>query len=356
LYRVQKNVNLVEVDPCGSSSFANINAKSSGLNSRTNSDQGTKSGSKFMTTILLSHEICHRHEMPGSPESPSRLVAIEQALQNDDFHTLIREDCPSADIEYISLAHPVSYIEHIKRNIPASGSYQLDGDTSLCPYSYEAALKAAGGAVRAVDAVLSGEASNAFCSVRPPGHHAEKDRAMGFCLFNNAAIAALYARSAHDVERVAVVDFDVHHGNGTQDIFWNDPDMFYGSTHQMPLYPGTGAVSETGVGNIVNTPLLPGADGEKIKEAFNDRIFPALFDFSPDLLVISAGFDAHIDDPLANLSLTTDDFRWLTLKLTEFADTNCKGRVISTLEGGYDLKALGESVAAHVAVLLDAGV
>jgi len=308
-----------------------------------------------MTTLLLSHQICVRHEMPGSPESPARLEAIEQALQSEQFSALQREDCPEARKDHIALAHGGDYIDEICDLTPESGYFAIDGDTTLCPHSYEAAMKAAGGAVRAVDAVMSGEVQNAFCAVRPPGHHATKHQAMGFCLFNNAAIAALHARKQHGAERLAVIDFDVHHGNGTQDIFWDEPDMFYGSTHQMPLYPGTGAVNETGAGNIVNTPLQSGADGAKIKEAFKDRLLPALHDFSPDLVVISAGFDAHIDDPLAGLRLTTQDFRWLTLKLAEFADHHCDGRIVSLLEGGYDLRALGDCVATHVDVLLDAG-
>ena len=293
--------------------------------------------------------------MPGSPESPLRLEAIEQALQAEQFSPLIREDCPAARKDHIALAHGEDYIDEICNHTPESGYFAIDADTTLCPHSYDAAMKAAGGAVRAVDAVINKEVKNAFCAVRPPGHHATKHQAMGFCLFNNAAIAALYARQKHGLERVAVIDFDVHHGNGTQDIFWDEPDMYYGSTHQMPLFPGTGAVSETGAGNIVNTPLRSGADGAKIKEAFNDRLLPSLFDFSPDLLVISAGFDAHIDDPLAGLRLTTEDFRWLTLKLAEFSDNHCEGRMVSLLEGGYDLRALGDCVATHVDVLLDAG-
>jgi acetoin utilization deacetylase AcuC-like enzyme len=296
--------------------------------------------------------------MPGSPETPARLEAIEQVLSSKRFESLVREDCPSANENHIALAHPEEHIGNIRDHTPESGNFWIDADTSLCPHSYKAALKAVGGAVRAIDAVMNGEADNAFCAIRPPGHHAEKRRAMGFCLFNNAAIATLHARQEHGAERLAVIDFDVHHGNGTQNIFWNEPDLFYGSTHQMPLFPGTGTVNETGAGNggnIVNTPLPYGADGMKIKEAFNDRLLPALFNFSPDLIVISAGFDAHKDDPLAGLSLTTDDFAWLTLKLADFADTHCEGRMVSVLEGGYDLEALGSSVAAHVEVLLDAG-
>ncbi len=310
----------------------------------------------LMTTLLLSHPHCTHHEIPGSPETPARLEAIEQALQSSQFSRLQREDCPSAKQEQIARAHTKAYVEAIESHTPDKGNFWITGDTSLCPHSYEAAKKAAGGAVRAVDAILTGEVKNAFCAIRPPGHHAEKQQAMGFCLFNNAAIAAHHARHKHGLERIAVIDFDVHHGNGTQNIFWEEPDFFYGSTHQMPLYPGTGAVSETGANNnIVNTPLNAGADGDKMREAYNDRLFPALFDFSPDLILISAGFDAHIDDPLAGLCFSTEDFRWLTLKLAEFADNHCNSRVVSLLEGGYDLEALGDSVAAHVEVLLDAG-
>ncbi len=308
-----------------------------------------------MTTLLLSHPVCVRHEMPGSPETPSRLEAIDQALLSEHFSMLKRENALSAHKEHIALAHGEDYIEAIREHTPESGFFRIDADTTLCPHSYESALKAAGSAVRAVDSVMNGDADNAFCAIRPPGHHATKHQAMGFCLFNNAAIAALHARNEHGAERIAVIDFDVHHGNGTQDILWDEPDIFYGSTHQSPLYPGTGAVNETGAGNIVNTPLPSGADGTKIKEAFNDRLLPALFNFSPDLIVVSAGFDAHMDDPLAGLRLTTQDFRWLTQKIAEYADNLCEGRLVSLLEGGYDLQALGDCVKTHIDVLLDAG-
>lgn len=308
-----------------------------------------------MTTLLLSHPSCRQHEMPNSPETPARLEIIEQALGAERFRPLHREKCPKATIKQIARAHPIEHIDSIRQNIPVSGHFRIDGDTCLCPRSYEAARRAAGGAVRAVDAVMNKEASNAFCAIRPPGHHAEQLMAMGFCLFNNAAIAALHAKEEHGAERVAVIDFDVHHGNGTQDIFWDKPDMFYGSTHQMPLFPGTGSTRETGAGNIVNTPLCAGADGDKIKEAFNDRILPALFDFSPDILILSAGFDAHRDDPVGGMELATEDFSWLSRKLAEFADKHCEGRMVSVLEGGYDLPALADSVGAHVEVLMDAG-
>ena len=222
----------------------------------------------------------------------------------------------------------------------------------MSPGTLDDALRGAGAAVAAVDAVFSGEADNAFCAMRPPGHHAEARRAMGFCLFNNAAIAALYARARYDAERVAVVDFDVHHGNGTQDIFWSDGDLFYGSTHQMPLYPGTGAASETGVGNIFNAPLHDGDGGPQFRSAMANTILPALDAFGPDLVIISAGFDAHREDPLGGLNLTEEDFVWATLNLMEIADKHADGRVVSVLEGGYDIRALAASVAVHVQALI----
>jgi acetoin utilization deacetylase AcuC-like enzyme len=224
----------------------------------------------------------------------------------------------------------------------------------MSPRSFEAASRAAGAACLAVDEVMAGRVANAFCAVRPPGHHAEADRAMGFCLFNNAVIGARHAQRAHGAARVAIVDWDVHHGNGTQAIVWSDPTILYASTHQMPLYPGTGAESETGVGNIFNAPLPPGAGGVEFRDAFNARILPALTAFSPDLIVISAGFDAHWRDPLASLNLTEDDFVWATMALQEIAERTAGSRIVSLLEGGYDLEALGASVAAHVATLMKA--
>jgi len=231
----------------------------------------------------------------------------------------------------------------------------LDPDTVMSAGTWEAALRAVGAGLLAVDKVMSGEVANAFCQVRPCGHHAEAGRAMGFCLFNNIAIAGLYARARHGAERIAVVDFDVHHGNGTQDIYWSDKDLYFASTHQMPLYPGTGALGETGVGNIWNAPLRPGDGGEQFREAFESRILPALASFGPDLVLISAGFDAHEADPLASLRLKEDDFGWATAKLADIADRHCQGRIVSYLEGGYDLTALAKSVAVHVATLMDAG-
>jgi acetoin utilization deacetylase AcuC-like enzyme len=260
----------------------------------------------------------------------------------------------------IALAHPREYIEWVKsvRPKPGEESVRLDPDTVLSPTSWEPALRAVGAGLAAVDAVIDPKTSgvkNAFAQVRPCGHHAEKERAMGFCIFNNIAIAGLYARKKHGVERVAIVDFDVHHGNGTQDIYWNDKDLYFASTHQMPLYPGTGALNETGVGNIWNAPLRPGDGGDPFKEAFESRILPSLRNFGPDLVLISAGFDAHKDDPLANLRLQEPDFAWATAKIAEVAEKHAQGRLVSMLEGGYNLTALARSVGVHVMALMEAG-
>jgi acetoin utilization deacetylase AcuC-like enzyme len=223
----------------------------------------------------------------------------------------------------------------------------------MSPGSFEAALRAVGGVVHAVDEVMAGKAKNAFVATRPPGHHAETARPMGFCFFNSAAIAARHAQKKHGIERAAVVDFDVHHGNGSQEIFWSDRTVMYASTHQMPLYPGTGAVSERGEHNtIVNAPLRPGDGGDQFRAAFEGVILPRLRDFRPDLIVISAGFDAHMRDPLANLNLLEADFDWATLKLMEIADASAGGRVVSVLEGGYDLEGLANSASAHVTALM----
>jgi acetoin utilization deacetylase AcuC-like enzyme len=290
----------------------------------------------------------------GHPERPDRLRAIEDALAAPAFKALKREQAPSADLAAIERVHPQSYVEAIRAASPRQGLVWLDPDTAMCPKSYDAALRATGAAVYAVDQVMSGAAGNAFCAVRPPGHHAERARAMGFCLFNSVAIAAEHARAAHGAERVAVVDFDVHHGNGTQDAFWSDKDLFYGSTHQMPLFPGTGAVSETGVDNIFNAPLNPLDGSDRFREAFLTRILPALHNFGPDLVLISAGFDAHREDPLAQIELTEVDFTWVTEKLMEMADKHAGGRIVSLLEGGYDLDALARSTAVHVRALMQA--
>ncbi|MGH6771586.1 MAG: histone deacetylase family protein [Xanthobacteraceae bacterium] len=307
-----------------------------------------------MTTLLVTHRACLDHLTPaGHPERPDRLRAIERVLAADAFNTLVRVEAPVANLETIALCHPMDYIEAIRDATPKTGTVHLDGDTSMSPGSYEAALRAAGGAIHAVDEVMGGRAANAFVSVRPPGHHTETARPMGFCLFNSAAIAARHAQRKHGAERAAVIDFDVHHGNGSQEIFWSDPTVMYCSTHQMPLYPGTGAVSERGEHDtVVNAPLRPGDDGGQFREAVETRILPRLRDFRPDLIVISAGFDAHVRDPLANLNLVEADFAWATQKLMEIADRNAKGRVVSMLEGGYDLEGLSQSVAAHVTALM----
>ena len=290
----------------------------------------------------------------GHPERPDRLRAIADALSASAFNALKREQAPSADLAVIERVHPARYVEAIRAASPKQGLVWLDPDTGMNPKSYDAALRATGAAVYAVDQVMSGKANNAFCAVRPPGHHAERARPMGFCLFNSVAIAAEHARAAHGAERVAVVDFDVHHGNGTQDAFWSDKDLFYGSTHQMPLFPGTGALSETGVGNIFNAPLNPLDGSARFREAFQTRILPALHNFGPDLVLISAGFDAHREDPLAQIELTEADFTWVTEKLMETAEKHAGGRIVSLLEGGYDLDALARSTAVHVRALMQA--
>ncbi len=313
-----------------------------------------------MSTVLITHPCFVEHDTgPGHPERPDRMRAIDRALEREEFTYLHREEAPlRADVEDgIALAHPKSYIDAIKSARPEPGDHvHLDPDTVMSAGSWEAALRAVGAGLRAVDLVVDPESGvkNVFCQVRPCGHHAESARAMGFCLFNNVAIAALYARAKHGAERIAVVDFDVHHGNGTQDIFWSDKDLFLGSTHQMPLYPGTGAVSESGVGNIWNAPLRPYDAGDRFRDAFESRILPALDNFGPDIVLVSAGFDAHADDPLANLRLKEADFAWATEALMKAARRHAGGRLISMLEGGYNLEALGRSVAAHVKALMGA--
>jgi acetoin utilization deacetylase AcuC-like enzyme len=308
-----------------------------------------------MTTLLYSHPACLGHD-PGSyhPECPDRLRAVLAALDADEFAALERREAPRGDLDDIARVHPMGLIEQILAAVPASGHAGLDADTVLSAGSGEAALRAVGAVCAAVDAVMAGEADNAFCAVRPPGHHAEPTRPMGFCLFNNIAIAAQRARQVHGLERAAVIDFDVHHGNGTQAMFEENPRLFYGSTHQSPLYPGTGARSETGVGNIVNVPLRPMSGTVQFRHAFNEFIFPALEDFRPDFLLVSAGFDAHRRDPLAQLDLGEEDYAWITERLAQIAARHCQGRLVSALEGGYDLAALGSSAAAHVRALMAA--
>ena len=309
-----------------------------------------------MSTLLITHPACLDHLTPaGHPERPDRLRAIDRALGHERFRPLVRVEAPAASLETIALCHPMQYVTAIRDASPKEGLLGLDADTTMSPGSFEAALRAAGGAVHAVDEVMTGKAANAFVATRPPGHHTETARPMGFCLFNNAAIAARYAQRQHGIERAAVVDFDVHHGNGSQDIFWSDRSVMYGSTHQMPLYPGTGAVSERGEHNtVVNAPLRPGDGGDEFRAAFETVILPRLRDFRPDLIVISAGFDAHMRDPLANLNLLETDFDWATRKLMEVADASAGGRIVSVLEGGYDLEGLANSASAHVAALMQA--
>ncbi|HKQ54759.1 MAG TPA: histone deacetylase family protein [Methyloceanibacter sp.] len=308
-----------------------------------------------MTTLLLTHPACLLHDTGyGHPERADRLRAIDDALAAPAFKSLKREEAPRADLVAIERLHPKAYVEMVRASIPTRDHKMLDADTIVSPGSFEAALRATGAALHAVDQVMAGKADNAFCAVRPPGHHAEPSRAMGFCLFNTVAIAALHARAAHGAKRVAVIDFDVHHGNGTQTAFWSDRDLFYGSTHQMPLFPGTGALDETGVGNVFNAPLKPGDDGDDFRAAYETRILPALDAFAPDFLLVSAGFDAHLNDPLANLRVLEPDFAWVTEKLLEAADKHCGGKLVATLEGGYDLEALASSTAVHVQTLMGA--
>lgn len=308
-----------------------------------------------MTTLLFSHKACLGHDPgPHHPESPERLEAVLAALTTPAFAGLVRREAPAATLAQIALVHPGDFAAELLAEVPQEGYAALDADTVLSPGSGEAALRAAGACIAAVDAVIAGEGQNAFCAVRPPGHHAEPHHAMGFCLFNNVAIAAQHARHAHGVARVAVVDFDVHHGNGTQAAFEDDASLFYASTHQMPLYPGTGAASEHGVGNIVNVPLRPMSGSEQFRHAFTRGVLPPLDAFRPELLIISAGFDAHRDDPLAQLMLVEPDYAWCTERLIEIARKHAKGRIVSSLEGGYDLDALAASAAAHVAALVAA--
>ncbi len=306
-----------------------------------------------MRTLLVTHPASLAHLTPeGHPERAGRIKAIARILGTPAFDTLIRRDAPLGRDEDILRAHSPAHLERIRSAAPEEGFEFLDPDTVMSPGTLEAALRAVGAATAAVDAVFTGEADNAFCAMRPPGHHAETSRAMGFCLFNQAAIAAHHARQTHGAERIAAVDFDVHHGNGTQDIFWSDRDLFYGSTHQMPLYPGTGSRRETGVGNIFNAPLRAGDGGERFREAVGSVILPALDAFGPDLVIVSAGFDAHHRDPLGSLRLTEADFAWVTLKIMEAADKHAGGRVVSVLEGGYDLQGLAASAGFHVQALM----
>ena len=308
-----------------------------------------------MTTYLYSHPVCTDHDPGhGHPDRPDRLRAVLAALETESFALLHREPAPKADLAAIERVHAAGYVATLLSRVPREGHVHLDPDTVLSPASGEAALRAAGAAVAAVDAVVSDAARNAFCAVRPPGHHATPDRAMGFCLFNNVAIAARHAQAQHGLEKVAIIDFDVHHGNGTQDVVERDASLFYGSSHQWPAFPGTGAESETGVGNVVNVALAPGSGSAEFRRAYTQHILPAVDAFAPDLLMICAGFDAHARDPLAQLRLTEDDFAWVTAELMAVAHRHCADRVVSSLEGGYDLHALAASTAAHVMGLMTA--
>ena len=308
-----------------------------------------------MSVALFTHPAGLEHDTgPGHPECADRLRAVLQALEHPDFVSLLRESAPEATVEQLERAHPPEYVKAILDIQPAEGErIYLDGDTLMSHGSRGAILREAGGACAAVDAVMEGWARAAFAAVRPPGHHAERARPMGFCLFNGAAVAALHARARWGLKRVAVVDFDVHHGNGTQDIFERDPDLLYISSHQFPCYPGTGAADETGVdNNILNLPLRPGTGSAGFRAAWESQGLPALRAFKPELLIVSAGFDAHKADPLASLQLETADFGWMTDQLIAVADECCGGRIVSVLEGGYDLQALAASAALHVRRLM----
>lgn len=284
------------------------------------------------------------------------MAAINSTLQGPDFAPLLRIDAPVAEESQLLLCHPAHYIDRIRKAIPAAGIYQLDADTHVSNGSFTAASRAVGGACLAVDLVMQGSATNAFVGMRPPGHHAETSTPMGFCMFGTVAIAARHAMERHGLTRVAVVDFDVHHGNGTQDLLWDEARAFFVSSHQMPLWPGSGTSEERGGhGNVLNVPLAPGTEGAAFRRIYEDMVLPQLDRFAPELILVSAGFDAHRDDPLAQLDLLEEDFAWVTGALCDVAARHCDGRLVSALEGGYDLPALGRSVAAHVRVLMEKG-
>jgi acetoin utilization deacetylase AcuC-like enzyme len=304
---------------------------------------------------LYTHASCLQHDPgPAQPESPARLRAVLQALDHDRFAAIDRVEAPRATREQLLRVHTPEHVERILAIAPDEGTVRLDEDTLMSPGSAEAALRAAGAVVAAVDAVLGSDGGQAFCAVRPPGHHATPDRAMGFCLFNNVAVGAAHAIAEYGLKRVAIADFDVHHGNGTQDIFAREPRVLFISSHQMPLYPETGRADERGVGNIVNAPLSPGDGSYEFRELWESTLIPKLHAFKPQLLLISAGFDAHRNDPLADLRLGSEDYAWITQRLVDVARAHAQGRVVSTLEGGYNLLALSTSAAAHVGELLEA--
>jgi acetoin utilization deacetylase AcuC-like enzyme len=310
-----------------------------------------------MSTAILTHPDCLRHVTPvGHPERVARLEVILERLKAPEFSALLRAEAPLGLEADILRCHPQSYVDHIRQAEPAEGTFPLDADTHMSPGSFAAALRAVGGATRAVDMVLGGEAGNAFVAIRPPGHHAEQAKPMGFCLFGNVAIAAKYALDHHGLNRVAIVDFDVHHGNGTQALLWDEPRVRFVSSHQMPLWPGTGARDERGAhDNIRNVPLAPESGGAEARAVYEAEVFPWLDDFAPELVLVSAGFDAHARDPLAQLMWEEEDFAWITGRLCDLAEAHAGGKLVSTLEGGYDLQALAASVAAHVTVLMERG-
>ncbi|WP_299380099.1 histone deacetylase family protein [uncultured Kiloniella sp.] len=309
-----------------------------------------------MTTALFYHPVSLLHDTGiHHPESPLRIKETLSVLSEADFDALDRREAPVIDKAKLLWAHTKSHVDGVFQAIPDTGYVAIDGDTVICKDSGEAALRAAGGICAAIDAVMNGEVDNAFCLSRPPGHHAERDRAMGFCLFCNPAIGAYQAKNEHGIKKIAVIDFDVHHGNGTQDVFWNDPDMFYGSTHGSPLFPGTGSEGEIGVaGNIMNCPLPSGAGSYEFRKVMEDKIFPGVQDFGPDFIIVSAGFDAHREDPLASLNLEDEDFGWVSRRIVELSQELCNGRLVSILEGGYNTHALSRSVALHVRALMNA--
>ncbi len=304
-------------------------------------------------TALITHQACFEHvETSGHAEKRTRLSAVLDALAEDRFPDLVRLDAPRAELTDILRVHTPDYARLILEGEPTEGWHQLDADTALSPGSAEAALRVAGASIAAVDGVMTGQFRRAFCAVRPPGHHARPANAMGFCLFNGIAIAAKRAMQVHGLIRVAIIDFDVHHGNGTQEMLMDEPGMLYASIHQAPLYPGTGLADERGMrGRIVNVPLPAGTGSAQWRQAFEERISPAIEAFSPELILISAGFDGHHDDPLAGFELAAADFSWITTTLVHLADKSANGRVVSVLEGGYDLTALGQCSVAHVQAL-----
>src|SRR6056297_3954655 len=304
-----------------------------------------------MTTALITHDDCLAHEMPpGHPEQVARLERVLAALEGKN---VTRVSAPLAAEDDLLRVHPKSHIDAICAASPEQGFAPLDADTWMSPGTLAAAYRAVGGALRGVDLVLSGEARNAFVATRPPGHHAERETAMGFCFFGNVALAAKHALDHHGLARVAVVDFDVHHGNGTQDLLEDEARALFVSSHQFPLWPGTGTADETGPhGTVMNLPIPPGTGSDEFRRLYEERVFPQIEDFAPDLILVSAGFDAHRDDPLADLRLKTGEFAWITERLCDLADSLCGGRLVSCLEGGYDLDALSESAAAHVDVLI----